>query len=231
MMALLFCNKSKAQTPGLGSWSVISAKYQLTKSTFFLAEAQLRSQQFYNNFNYHEYKVGVGYNFPKNGSVFLAAGHYTTYQPDGNFKNPHLANEFRIWEQFILNNNINRLKLEHRYRLEQRFTALGYRNRLRYRLNAIYPINKTTIQKNTLYLSLYNEIFLNNEGVYFEQNRMYVGMGYQINNRVTFQGGFINRFDNFGVGYQTSKNFFQTILLFSLNEFKSDRERHPSAVD
>jgi len=57
--------------------------------------------------------------------VFLAAGHYTIYQPDGNFKNPHTTDEFRISEQFILNNNINRLKLEHRYSLEQRFTAAG----------------------------------------------------------------------------------------------------------
>jgi tRNA splicing endonuclease len=90
LITLLLSFKSNAQTPGLRTWSPFSAKDQLNKSTFFLAEAQLRSQQFYNNFSYHEYKVGMGFNFPKNGSVFLAA---------------------------------------------------GYRNRFRYRLNAIYPIN------------------------------------------------------------------------------------------
>jgi len=37
-----------------------------------------------------------------------------------------------IWQQFILKNNINRLKLEHLYRLEQRFTAASYRNRFKY---------------------------------------------------------------------------------------------------
>ncbi len=230
-MALLFCNELHTQTSGLGTWSIISTKYQVSNQYFFLFETQIRSQQIYNNFNYYESKAGMGYNFPKNGSVLIAAGHYTTYQPDGNFKNPTTGNEFRIWEQFILNNNINRLKLEHRYRLEQRFTASGYRNRFRYRLNAIYPINNSSIKQKTWYLSVYNEFFLNNDGVYFEQNRMFAGIGYQINNRLTAQGGFINRFDNLDTNNKISKNFFQTILLFSLNEFKSDRERHPSAVD
>ena len=220
-----------AQTPGTGTWSVLSGKYTVNKQWNFFLESQLRSQQVYNHFNYYELKGGVGYNFPKSISAILAIGHYASYQPDGNFKTPQTGNEFRIWEQFVINNNINRLKLEHRYRIEQRFTADGYRNRFRYRLNALYPLNQQSIGPKTWYLSVYNEFFLNNEGVYFEQNRLYAGIGYQINNRLTLQTGWINRFDQFSQNKTQTKNFFQTILLFSLNEFKSGRELHPGSVD
>jgi hypothetical protein len=60
---------------------------------------------------------------------------------------------------------------------------------------------------------------------------MYAGIGYQINNRLTLQAGWLNRFDNLGAGKSQTKNFMQTILLFSLNEFKTGREPHPSSVD
>lgn len=45
---------------------------------------------------------------------------------------PYVNDEFRIWQQLVLTNNIGRIKLEHHYRIEQRFTSnAGYRNRFR----------------------------------------------------------------------------------------------------
>jgi hypothetical protein len=224
-------SRTKAQTPGLGTWNVISSKYTFNKKWSAFFEAQLRSQQFYSNYHYHEFKGGVGYSLPKNVSILFAIGKYNTYQPTGSFKTPMLADEIRIWQQLVLSNNINRLKIEHRYRFEQRFINDTYRNRFRYRLNAILPINNLTVQEKTWYISLSNEIFLNNRGVFFEQNRIFVGGGYQINDQVTIQGGWLNRFDNFGNGIEIKKNFLQLSLLLSFSESKSGRERHPSSVD
>jgi hypothetical protein len=228
---LCFFTTIHAQTPGLGTWNVISSKYTFNKKWSAFFEAQLRSQQFYDNFHYHEFKGGVGYNLPKNLSLLFAVGKYNTYQPTGSFKTPMLANEIRIWQQLVLNNNINRLKIEHRYRFEQRFVNDTYRNRFRYRLNAILPINNLVVQEKTWYLSLSNEIFLNNRGLFFEQNRIFVGGGYEINDQVTIQGGWLNRFDNLGNGVEIKKNFLQLSLLLSFSEAKSGRERHPSSVD
>ncbi|MFK5073629.1 DUF2490 domain-containing protein, partial [Klebsiella pneumoniae] len=84
----------------------------------------------------------------------------------------------------------DRLKIEHRYRFEQRFiNGDSYRNRFRYRLNTILPINNKVIQKKTFYLSLSDEIALNNRDVFFEQNRIFAGAGYGISNQVTIQAG------------------------------------------
>lgn len=219
------------QTTGLGTWNVASTRITFDKSWNAFFEAQLRSQKIFNDFNYYEYKGGLGYNFKSNISVVVALGRYMTYPPFGDFTKPATNEETRLWQQLTLNNNIGRLKLEHRYRIEQRFTSFGYRNRFRYRLNAIVPFGHNTIESRTLYASLFNEIFLTNEGPYFEQNRIFGGLGYQFNAHVNILMGLINRFDHSATNVQTRKNFFQTSLIFTIAESKSGRERHPSSVD
>jgi hypothetical protein len=231
LMAFLLPLFSFSQTSGLGTWNVVTGKITFSKQWNAFAEAQLRSQQFIHDFSYYEYKAGIGYNFPKTISTLFAMGHYVTFQPDGDFKKPISNDEFRIWEQFVLTNNIGRIKLEHRYRIEQRFTSSGYRNRFRYRLNTIIPFNNKEIKNRTLYASVFNEFFVTNERPYFEQNRIYLGLGYQFSNNVTLQAGWINRFDQSTSNIPSWKNYFQTMLMFSIDEFKSGRERHPSSVD
>lgn len=231
-MAFVFSLSANAQSPRLGTWNVVSTKFTFNKQWSMLAEAQVRSQKIIGDFNYYEYKAGVGYNFPKSVSVLLAMGHYNTFQPDGNFKKPYVNDEFRIWQQFVLTNNIGRIKLEHRYRIEQRFTSnAGYRNRFRYRINAILPLNNREIKDKTWYTSVFNEMFVTNEVPFFEQNRVFVGGGYQFNKNFTILAGWINRFDQSLTNIPTWKNYFQTNLIFSIDEFKSGRERHPSALD
>lgn len=220
-----------AQTKGLGTWNVLSGKYTFNARWSVFAEAQLRSQQAAYDFNYYEYKGGVSYNFPKKVSVLLGMGHYLTYQPDGNFKSPLTGNEFRIWEQFGLINNIDRLKLEHRYRIEQRFTTAGFHSRFRYRLNALLPLNGKTITAKTWYANAAAEFFILDKTPHFEQSRLFAGFGYQFNDCVILQAGFMHRFDQTPAFITYSKNFIQTSLMFSFNEFKSGRERQPSAVD
>jgi len=231
-MALLLSLTAAAQTDGIGTWNVVSAKMTFNKKWNVMAEAQARSQKVINDFNYYEYKAGIGYNFPTALSVLFAMGHYATFQPDGNFKKPYANDEFRIWEQFTLTNNIGRIKLEHRYRVEQRFTSFaGYRNRFRYRINAIVPINNKEVKSKTWYTSIFNEFFVTNEGPYFEQNRIFLGAGYQFNNKVTVLAGLLNRFDQSLTYVPTWKNYFQTNLIISIDDFKSGRERHPSSLD
>jgi hypothetical protein len=227
---VLSAQVSFSQTKGLGSWNVLSGMFTLDSRWKLFAEAQIRSQQFYSHFHYYEAKGGISYSFKTNGSLLLGMGHYDTYQPVGEFVTPNTT-EFRIWQQLVLNNNINRLKLEHRYRVEQRFISTGYRNRFRYRINALFPFNNTIIKKKTLYASAYNEIFVSNEGPFFEQNRIFGGLGYQFDDHFTILTGIVNRFDNSISNVQTSKNFFQINFLFSLGEAKSGKERHPSTMD
>ncbi|MEJ7682219.1 MAG: DUF2490 domain-containing protein [Segetibacter sp.] len=191
----------------------------------------MRSQKLADQFYYHDWKGGVNFRPNKNFGIVLGAGQNATYSNGGNFKSPVLNHEFRLWEQFTLINNIDRLKIEHRYRIEQRWRTDGYRNRFRYRLNPIIPINKSTIAKGTLYVSIYDEIFFINTGQYFERNRAFGGLGYQFSSPFSLQIGWLRQFDYAGNRSGSKINFLQTIIFFRVNKFKSDHAVHPSSVD
>ncbi|TDH29220.1 DUF2490 domain-containing protein [Segetibacter sp. 3557_3] len=230
LLAFFISIQVNGQTPGLGTWNVINGKFTFNNkwSTFF--EAQARSQKFYYDFHYHEYKGGIGYNFRKQLSVVVAMGQYVTYSPDANFKTVQTS-EFRTWQQFTVTNDIDRVKLEHRYRVEQRFFSSGFRNRFRYRVNAILPLNKREVETNTVYLNSFNEIFLNNRKPHFERNRFFLGVGYQFSELFTLQSGYLRQYDYRADGAGTVKDYFQTSLLFSINESRSERGRRPGSVD
>ncbi|MFM9028913.1 MAG: DUF2490 domain-containing protein, partial [Bacteroidota bacterium] len=78
----------------------------------------------------------------KNISLTLGAGSYQTYREGGNFELPKNNDEFRLWPQLQLVQEIGRFKIEQRYRAELRWTSNGYRNRFRYRLGVLYPFGK-----------------------------------------------------------------------------------------
>jgi hypothetical protein len=219
-----------AQTDGLGTWNVFNIKKTFNDKWNGFFEAQIRSQQFYNHFNYHEYKGGFGYNVTKQFNVTLAAGQYVTYTPHGNLDTV-TNSEFRLWQQFTLTNNLNRVKLEHRYRTEQRWTSSQYRNRFRYRINLLLPFNKEKIEKGALYTSISDEIFLTDKQPYFERNRLFGGLGYVFTDLFTLQGGYLRQYDYRMTGNSTGKNYLQVSLLFSIGDHKSTKEKHPSTTD
>lgn len=89
--------------------------------------------------------------------------------------------------------------LSHRYRFEQRFIEnQPFRLRFRYFLSARVPLNKKTMTDKTLYLSAYNEIFINTHQAFFDRNRLYGGLGFKLNKLINFELGYMNQFLNNG---------------------------------
>lgn len=92
--------------------------------------------------------------------------------------------------------------LNHRFRYEQRFVDnQDFRTRYRYNIFMNVPINKTTLEKNALYLALYNELFINGQTAIdnnitvelFDRNRTYLGFGYVLKHGQRFQLGWMNQ--------------------------------------
>jgi hypothetical protein len=124
-----------------------------------------------------------------------------SYDLDSDLGEPD-KREHRIWQQLILNNSLGKVKFEHRYRVEQRWVDGDYLNRLRYRLMLFLPLNKTKIEAGSYFLGLYDEIFLNTKNTFFDRNRLYVALGYQIRNDLGVQIGLLRqRVNNFGKTY------------------------------
>jgi hypothetical protein len=179
----------------LGSWNIVNVKYNHNKTWSGFAEAQLRSLKFYDNYHYYEVKGGVNYKAFKNLQFTLAAGSYQTYKEGGNFKLPKNNNEFRLWPQVLLTQEIKKLKVEQRYRWELRWTSNGYRNRFRYRLGVTYPLGTTKNGYQPIILSVNNEVFFGNKEPYFERNRIQANLQYKINKLVALQLGYLHQFD------------------------------------
>jgi Protein of unknown function (DUF2490). len=227
------CFAQNTQTSDLGSWNIISLKKTYANNFFSYAETQTRSQKIFDKFYYYELKAGAGYNFSKDFNAFVGLGKYETYQYDGNFKTPVQSSETRLWEQFALTSRVNRIVLEHRYRIEQRWINDAFYARFRMRLNAIIPINHYKLVAKTWYASVYDEVFFTNQQPFFQRNRILLGGGYQFNDKVALQSCWIRQYDYAPNGTSVGKSFIQTSLLFTLPARKRVPviEKHPSTDD
>ena len=95
--------------------------------------------------------------------------------------------------------------MNHRVRLEERWSQehnatnesndySDYQWRIRYRILANIPLTRKSIEPKTLYLSVWDEFFVSwGEKVTFNeinQNRIFVGPGYQFTKNTQLQAGF-----------------------------------------
>jgi Protein of unknown function (DUF2490) len=195
-----------AQPAGLGSWNIANIKYTHTNKLSFFGEAQLRSLGFYNDFHYYEFKGGVNYKIHKSVQLTLAAGSYQTYKEGGNFKLPKNNDEFRLWPQLILFHEINKLKIEQRFRAEMRWTSNGYRNRFRYRTGLSYPFGKNTKGYKPFQASISNELFFTDNEPYFERNRVQLALNYKTSEHAAIQVGYLHQFD-YKINDETGRDF------------------------
>ncbi|WP_207632564.1 DUF2490 domain-containing protein [Foetidibacter luteolus] len=218
-------------TKATGGWYVANLMYKPDSSWNFFFETQTRSQNVTDVFFYHEFKGGIAYNILKKHQLLLGFGDYKTYSSTGNYKTPMLAKEFRIWQQLTINNNIDRVKIDHRYRIEQRWLNGDFRSRFRYRLNPLIPVNKKKIETNAVFVSVFDEVFFGNLAPYFERNRFFMGLGYVFSKSFSVQSGWIRQYDYRKADDGSGKNFFQTTLFFSLDRSNEAREWHPGNID
>lgn len=215
---------SHTQTTDLGSWNILNVKYNENDKLSYFGEAQIRSLKFYNHFHYYEIKSGFNYKVQKNFKLSLGMGSYQTYKEGGNFKLPKNNNEFRIWPQIVLTQDIKNFKIEQRYRAEMRFTSSGYRNRFRYRLGISYPFGKNTKGYKPFQAGLSNELFFTDKEPYFERNRLQFTMNYKTSKYSTIQAGYLHQFD-YKINDEIGRSFL--VLGYYIELFKRANKETP----
>lgn len=113
------------------------------------------------------------------------------------------SGENRIYQEALIPQKFGkRYLLTHRFRFEQRFVEdQDFRTRYRYMLFFNVPFNKTSLEKDALYLAMYNELFINGQTdigngrttELFDRNRTYMGLGYVLSSKVRVQLGWMNQ--------------------------------------
>ncbi len=146
-------------------------------------------------------RLGLNYHFSK--KAFVSAGY--AFIPSYEFESeqiPPETEEHRIWQQFILVNKLGNVKFEHRYRIEQRWVNKAYKNRFRYRVMLFIPLNKSVIKEKSIFAALYNEVFINSKASFFDRNRLYGALGYQVSKNANIQTGMMyQQVSNYGKWY------------------------------
>jgi hypothetical protein len=111
--------------------------------------------------------------------------------------------ENRLYQEAILRQKAGKISLMHRYRYEQRWIEnQDFRTRFRYALFLTVPLNsKEVADKGSVYLQVYDEIFINGERVtpsmqFFDRNRFYAGLGFRIQKGLAIQLGFMEQTTN-----------------------------------
>jgi hypothetical protein len=186
--------KGQNQTENeLGNWLMYFGTHKISEKYSLHYETQLRNYKIISNFNQLLPRVGLNYHIDENSIVTAGYAFIPTQNTFDKGWGEEMITENRIWEQFILRNSINRIKIRHRYRLEQRWLKAGdittYKNRARYMLSVKLPISKN--EESPLFISLYDEIFLNISDNPFDQNRLFAALGYQVNKQMNIQLGYL----------------------------------------
>jgi hypothetical protein len=111
------------------------------------------------------------------------------------------TDEHRLYQEALLPRRLGeRVYLTHRLRLEQRWVeAQDFRNRFRYFFGLNYPFNRQTLGEGAVYLSFYNELFVNLERHIgdgrtvdaFDRNRAYLALGYGVSSSMRLQLGYM----------------------------------------
>lgn len=176
------------------------------------AEFQMRSLSLYDRFYYYELKVGATYSPNKSYSFTLGTGLYNTFNEGPEFDDYSKQKEIRVWEQFIMKQQLSIIDIEHRYRIEQRFTE-KYANRFRYRFNVSVPLNNLKMEPRTIYATAYNELFFTDKLPHFSRNRFHAGAGYVFNEKLSLQAGWLKQVD-FLKNNERRKSFLFTSFSF-----------------
>ncbi|TXF83895.1 DUF2490 domain-containing protein [Neolewinella aurantiaca] len=113
------------------------------------------------------------------------------------------SSESRIYQEALLPHKLsNRFRLTHRFRYEQRWVEnQDFRTRYRYNIFVNVLLNATEMEKSTLYLALYNELFINGQTDIgdgrtverFDRNRTYLGLGYALSDDHRVQAGWMRQ--------------------------------------
>lgn len=207
---------TNAKGENLGSWNIFNARGNIINNFGYMCEFQLRSLSFYDEFFYYEMKGGVSYALSESFNLLVGTGFYHTFPEGGNFVTPSKQRELRTWLELTTKQYIDRFNFEHRYRMEQRYTSNGYRNRYRYRLLLVIPLNNPKLIENTIYSAIFNEVFFTNIAPYFERNRIFGGFGYKFD-FLTFQLGYIYQYD-YKIANPKGKGYLQAAFVFDLSD-------------
>ena len=216
IIAFIFCFYAvKGQNNKPGNWFIYFGNQKINEKFNFHNEIQYRNYNFIGDISQLLIRTGIGYNLNKNNNILLGYGFIETFTNEASTSNKKKIVENRIYQQYSNKHPINNYFITHRIRFEERFIEKTLEYRIRYFISLNKPLNKSKMEKNAIYLSSYNEIFVKPTNQFFDRDRIYGGLGFLLNNNVKIETGYM---------IQATKDKRQQqfqIILFNNSPFKN----------
>lgn len=195
IIALVLPFFAMSQDSNLGNWLIYIGNKKLNSKWNIHNEVQYRNYNAVGDLEQLLLRTGVGYNLSENNdNILLGYGYILSENYVGDSDDKISINEHRIFQQFTTKQKVGSVGLSHRYRFEQRFVEDDFKMRFRYFLGINVPLQYKEDAKNPLYLSFYNEIFLNTKSSVFDRNRVFGGLGYKFSDNLRMELGYMNQF-------------------------------------
>ncbi len=174
-------------------------------------DAQLRSSDQLEHVQTFLIRTGINYKLKNNLIATAGYAFISNRRVVENISGMPIEN--RLWEQLMVNHNLGFLPVQQRFRLEQRFlpiselsgselktTGTSFSNRFRYFTRALLPFSGEKNFSKGVFGALQNEVFLNFgdkgpvNGKTFDQNRLYLAVGYRIKSNLDLETGYMNQY-------------------------------------
>jgi len=217
VLGILFSNSQE----DTGNWIMYFGTNKISDKLSIHSELQHRNHTISpTNIEQLLLRTGLNYHIKPNASATIGYAYIGNHTYESNRNSPEVE-EHRIWQQFLTTNKIGRIKFEHRYRIEERFIEKDFKTRFRYRIMLFYPLNRKLFETGTIYLGIYNELFINGEKTFFDRNRLYGGIGYKYSQNTEFQIGLLRQ------EVQTSVKTFLQFGMILNTDFKKKNKYKP----
>ena len=179
-------------------------------------DLHLRTKEdFFTNFSQSVIRLGFGYYLNDDTKLTAGYAYVSTYPAEGHKE--VTQPEHRPWQQIQWYTHYTRIRTAQYLRLEERFRrkilndstlASGYNfnYRLRYNFSFQAPLSKNGFEAHSFAFIVNDEVHVNfgKQVVYnyFDQNRFFIGFGYQANKTGQVQFGYLNVFQQLPSGNQ-----------------------------
>ena len=208
----------------VGNWIGATSTLRYSERWSIFLQGELRTWEPLHNVNEVLWRVAGHYDFSKKYMVAFGYVRVDTwpYEASGLGK----FDENRIFQEFLIKPTWGKAKVNHRFRLEQRWittpeSGTQYSNRVRYMLGFTWLLNGEKMKPGTWFAKTFNEVFvdLDEMGYWFNpgqgeaglnQNRLYGGVGKQLTSSSKLQLGVLWQ-------HRPDTDFWRLLISYSHN--------------
>lgn len=207
---LVRADAQRVTDPNGNLWVSHWGDHRTAKHWSFHTEAHWRRADL--GVNWQQLLLRPAINYHLNDQVMFTFGYsYYRNYPYGEYPIKYVNWEHQLWEQVQLTQPLGRLKIAHRFRLEQRYIATltaspddpltgvfdkyTYQSRFRYRVWLTLPLGRAQVEPGVFSANFYDEVFLSfgdsQRLDYINQNRISALLGYQVNKPFSILAGYL----------------------------------------